>query len=74
MHGKAAFVAAAALSASAVQAQSFSIGTNGTNGYINYTTVTGYFLQDLPATNATAFDYVSHVCNQSWVCRRLTTA
>jgi len=27
--------------------------------YINYTTVTGYFLQDNNATNATTFDYVS---------------
>jgi len=30
-----------------------------TSGYINYTTVTGYFLQDDPSTNATSFDYVS---------------
>lgn len=26
--------------------------------YINYTTVTGYFLQDINTTNATTFDYV----------------
>lgn len=26
--------------------------------YIKYTTVTGYFLQDDPATNETDFDYV----------------
>lgn len=26
--------------------------------YINYTTVTGYFLQDDPSTNATTFNYV----------------
>ncbi|KXS96551.1 hypothetical protein AC578_1967 [Pseudocercospora eumusae] len=26
-------------------------------GYINYTTVTGYFLQDEPTTNATTFNY-----------------
>ena len=57
MYGKSVLAAAAA--ASVAQAQSFSIGTNGTNGYINYTTVTGYFLQDDPATNVSAFDYVS---------------
>lgn len=28
-------------------------------GYINYTAVTGYFLQDDPATNASTFNYVS---------------
>lgn len=28
------------------------------SGYLNYTTVTGYFLQDEASTNATAFDYV----------------
>jgi hypothetical protein len=27
-------------------------------GYINYTAVTGYFLQDDPATNASTFNYV----------------
>lgn len=27
--------------------------------YIQYSTVTGYFLQDINSTNATAFDYVS---------------
>lgn len=27
--------------------------------YIEYSTVTGYFLQDLNSTNATTFDYVS---------------
>ncbi len=26
--------------------------------YIKYTTVTGYFLQDEPSTNATTFNYV----------------
>lgn len=26
--------------------------------YINYTTVTGYFLQDVASTNASAFNYV----------------
>ena len=29
---------------------------------IKYTTITGYFLQDDPATNASTFDYVSIIC------------
>ena len=29
------------------------------NAYINYTTVTGYFLQDEPSTNSTAFDFMT---------------
>ena len=33
----------------AVEARSF---------YINYTTVTGYFLQDDPSTNPSTFDFV----------------
>jgi hypothetical protein len=28
------------------------------NEYINYTTITGFFLQDDPATNPSTFDYV----------------
>lgn len=31
--------------------------------YIKYETVTGYFLQDDPSTNATTFNYVSEQCN-----------
>jgi len=31
----------------------------GSQGYINYTTVTGFFLQDEPDTNVTTFDFVS---------------
>lgn len=27
--------------------------------YVNYSTVTGYFLQDEPSTNPSTFDYVS---------------
>ena len=27
--------------------------------YINYTTITGYFLQDEPSTNSTAFDFMT---------------
>lgn len=56
--------AAVALLATAASAQTSNI-TKSTvypptgYGYINYTTVTGYFLQDEPSTNATAFDYVS---------------
>ena len=29
------------------------------NAYIDYTTVTGYFLQDEPSTNSTAFDFMT---------------
>lgn len=29
------------------------------HSYINYTTLTGFFLQDDPTTNASTFDYVS---------------
>lgn len=29
------------------------------NAYINYTTITGYFLQDEPSTNSTAFDFMT---------------
>ena len=29
------------------------------NAYINYTTVTGYFLQDEPSTNSTTFDFMT---------------
>jgi hypothetical protein len=29
------------------------------NEYINYTTLTGFFLQDEPSTSSTSFDYVS---------------
>lgn len=31
------------------------------NEYINYTTLTGFFLQDDPATNPSTFDYVLSV-------------
>lgn len=47
-----------ALAASYVDARLMSSG----QGYINYTTVTGYFLQDDPSTNATSFNYVSRRC------------
>lgn len=36
-----------------------SLNVTDPNGYIQYTTVTGYFLQDDPATNASTFNYVS---------------
>jgi hypothetical protein len=29
--------------------------------YINYTTITGFFLQDDPATNASTFNYVREI-------------
>ena len=36
------------------------LNTTNTPGYINYSTVTGYFLQDEPDTVASGFDFV---CN-----------
>lgn len=36
-----------------------SLNVTDPNGYIQYTTVIGYFLQDDPATNASTFNYVS---------------
>ena len=33
--------------------------TSPKNAYINYTTVTGYFLQDESSTNSTAFDFMT---------------
>lgn len=35
-------------------------------GYIKYSTVKGYFLQDDPSTNATTFDYVRHMFLLEW--------
>lgn len=51
-------VALAVTAASLVSAQTLNL-TNTTSRYINYTAVTGYFLQDDPTTNASTFDYVS---------------
>lgn len=36
-----------------------SLNAIDSDGYIQYTTVTGYFLQDDPSTNASTFNYVS---------------
>lgn len=44
------------LAAAVIQA---ALTTVADAAYINYTTVTGYFQQDDPITNATTFDYVS---------------
>ncbi|CZT23765.1 related to GPI anchored protein [Ramularia collo-cygni] len=49
--------ATAALAASAASAASFNASCSA--GYINYTTITGYFLQDEPTTNASTFDYTT---------------
>jgi hypothetical protein len=35
-------------------------GSAGGRGYIKYSTVMGYFLQDDPATDWETFDYVCH--------------
>lgn len=34
--------------------------THAPSHIIKYTTITGYFLQDDPSTNASTFDYVKH--------------
>ncbi|PPJ57235.1 hypothetical protein CBER1_02848 [Cercospora berteroae] len=44
------------IAAMASLASAASLQVSG-NGYINYTTVTGYFLQDEPSTNASTFNY-----------------
>lgn len=49
--------ATAALLSAAAQAQY--LNTTSGPGYISYSTVTGYFLQDEPDTVASGFDYVS---------------
>jgi len=36
------------------------------SAYIQYSTVTGYFLQDINSTNATTFDYVSEAGMSPW--------
>ncbi|KAK1057598.1 putative phosphoglycerate mutase pmu1 [Friedmanniomyces endolithicus] len=41
-----------------VQAQNC-LNTVNATGYLNYTTVPGYFLQDNPTTNASTFDYTA---------------
>lgn len=33
-------------------------GADNTPSYIKYTTITGFFLQDDPSTQASSFDYV----------------
>ena len=50
-------LALAATAAALVSAQTRDVA-NATNGYTNYSTVTGYFLQDVATTNASTFDYV----------------
>ncbi|EME47324.1 hypothetical protein DOTSEDRAFT_145863 [Dothistroma septosporum NZE10] len=48
-------IALAAVAATGASAAS--LRTSASTGYINYTTVTGYFLQDEAATNASTFNY-----------------
>ena len=50
-------IALAAIAATGATAASLNV--SGAAGYINYTTITGYFLQDEPTTNASTFNYVS---------------
>lgn len=49
----------ASLSLLPALAAATSLSRSSTAGYLNYTTVTGYFLQDVATTNATSLDYVS---------------
>lgn len=51
-------VLAAALAAPVLQ-RALADRPSPSNAYINYTTVTGYFLQDEPSTNSTAFDFMT---------------
>jgi len=51
------FAVATALLSGQSEAQYLNTTTNGP-GYIKYSTVTGYFLQDEPDTVASGFDYV----------------
>ena len=51
-------VLAAAMAASVLQG-ALADRPSPNNAYINYTTVTGYFLQDEPSTNSTAFDFMT---------------
>lgn len=59
----AVLAATAALLVSSTNAQALS--TRDWPVYINYTTVTGYFLQDEASTNATTFNYVRVVLSSS---------
>lgn len=53
-------ISIAALTAiAATGASAACLNVSNAAGYINYTTVTGYFLQDEPTTNASTFNYVS---------------
>ena len=51
-------ILAAAIAASALQG-TLADRPSPNNAYINYTTVTGYFLQDELSTNSTAFDFMT---------------
>lgn len=48
-----------AVAASGIFSASIADSSKASNSYINYTTVTGYFLQDEPSTNASTFDFMT---------------
>lgn len=48
-----------AVTASGLFSTSIAGSSKVSNTYINYTTVTGYFLQDEPSTNASAFNFMT---------------
>jgi hypothetical protein len=59
-------VTCAALAAPAPQPTALAVLPRiNSNEYFNYTTLTGFFLQDDPATSTTGFDYVSILSNGS---------
>jgi hypothetical protein len=51
-----------------ISALFFGSAISSVAAYIQYSTVTGYFLQDNNATNATTFDYVSCSVNDPRIC------
>lgn len=52
------FTADAAMKLQVPVVAALSAVAEGSASYINYTTVGGYFLQDLTTTNTSTFDYV----------------
>ena len=52
------YLLAAAMTACALQV-TLADSPSPNNAYINYTTITGYFLQDDPSTNSTTFDFMT---------------
>ena len=62
-------IALAAIAATGATAASLNVTDSA--GYINYTTITGYFLQDEPTTNASTFSYVSSPASRAEVSKHM---